>query len=63
MEQPSIELISCESGDWEVLKFDDEIIYEGHEIPTDVWLGIIQSLGCDVATKVISDEEMENGEY
>ena len=44
----SLQLIKSSEGDWEILKKDNEIIYSGHSIPSFVWLGLIQTLGCNV---------------
>jgi hypothetical protein len=54
-----IEVISCASGDWEVLVVDGKIYYEGHEIPDDVWLLVLKDLGCTTKTREISDRAME----
>ena len=58
-----IEFITCESGYWQVLKFNDEVIADGHSINEFQWLQILKDLGCEVEEREISDEDMENGEY
>lgn len=65
MSKPLIELITCESGDWEVLRtnFGEDFKYEGHSIPDGVWVKLIEQLGYEVETREISDEDMEMGEY
>lgn len=67
MSKPIIEFITCESGDWDVLriKIDDvDQEYSGHSIYSCTWLEILRDyLGCEVITKVISDEDMEEGNY
>jgi hypothetical protein len=57
-----LELINCPSGDWQVLKVDGVIIYQGHHIPDYEWLGILANF-CHVKKTEISDEDMEAGTY
>lgn len=56
-------LVTNESGDWEVLFLNGEIYYEGHNIPTFIWLNLVRELGHEVSTKDLTDEEMESGLY
>jgi hypothetical protein len=58
-----VRLISCESGDWDVLEVDGEVYHEGHSIPDSVWLQLVEMLGAETETEVISDEAMEMSEY
>ena len=59
-----IELITCESGDWKVLKVDGKIYDEGHSIPDFVWVKLLQEkFGVAFEETIISDEDMEMGEY
>lgn len=55
-----IELITCERGDYEVLKVNNEIYYSGHSVPSQVWLDVFKLSGNKVLKNTISDEEMEN---
>lgn len=59
----AIEIITCDSGDWEVIKIDGEVYYENHKIPTYIWIEILESLGAKVFESNISDENMEYGLY
>jgi hypothetical protein len=60
----NIELISCESGDWEVLKIDDRVLVEGHSIRSRDWVELIKyCFECEVKIEQISDEDMEYGRY
>lgn len=65
MSKPLIELITCDSGDWEILRMNlgEDFAYEGHSIPNGVWIKLLEQLGYMVETNCISDENMENGEY
>ncbi len=59
----NIEYITCESGDWEILKVDDEYFFSGHNIPTHVWLYLLEGLSnVNIVVKrtELTDEEMEN---
>ena len=60
-----IELITNESGDWFVLKLNDEFFAEGHSIYDSEWLDLIKELNPNIEIKQteISDEEMENYDY
>lgn len=58
-----IEVITNESGDWVVLKVDGKPYYEGHDIPTEIWLDLLEKKGCNSMSKEITDEEMESGNY
>lgn len=65
----SIDLITCDSGDYEVLRLNDklnknkEVSYEGHSISSHQWMDLIKNLGYDVREKCISDEDMEMENY
>ena len=63
MSQKSVEVITCESGDWEVLKYNGEIVFEGHSIPNYEWMSLLKKLYVSTSSKEITDEEMENGNY
>lgn len=59
-----IELITCECGDWEVLKVEGKVFYEDHKIESDVWLELLSKIvGIKIKEKEVSDEDMENGNY
>lgn len=58
-----IKLISCGSGDWEVLMVDNEVFHEGHRIPTHIWMDLLSELGNTAIQQEISDEDMENQVY
>jgi hypothetical protein len=62
--EPKIELISCESGEWQVLKLDGEMFAEGHSIRNEDWITLFSELfGVDIIEKEISDLDMEEGNY
>ena len=65
MSKPLIELITCESGDWEVLRVNlgEDFCREGHRISNRQWIDLIKLLGYEVEKKVISDEDMEYENY
>ena len=65
MSKPLIELITCESGDWSVLKVNlgEDFEYQGHSIPDFKWIELLEMLGYKVDYKEISDEDMEEGNY
>ena len=65
MSKPYIELITCESGDWSVLKVNcgEDFDYEGHSIPDAEWVRLLDLLRYTVEQKEISDEDMEEGNY
>jgi hypothetical protein len=65
MSKPFIELITCDSGDWDVLRVDlgEGFNYEGHSIPDYQWIKLLNILGYEVEVRNISDEDMENGKY
>ena len=54
-----IELITNESGDWEMAKIDGTAMYSGHRLYMDDYASILKDIGLDVEYKIISDEEME----
>lgn len=58
-----VEVITCESGDWEVLKLNEEIIAEGHSLSTYDWFSLLDKLDTLIGEKEISDEDMEDGKY
>ena len=65
MSKPFIELITCESGDWEVLRVNlgEDFDFSGHSIPNHGWVRLIKMLGYEVEEKEISDEDMEFENY
>ena len=58
-----IEVITCESGDWEVLKVNGKVINKSHPTDNHLWLYTFKSLGFNIDRKEISDEDMEYGRY
>lgn len=63
MSKTQIELIKCDSGDWEVLKINGRIFAENHRLYNDDWINLLNKLGFTVKEKDISDEDMENENY
>lgn len=63
MDTHTVEVITCDSGDWEVLKLNGKVYSEGHDIPVFVWLELLESLGVTSYEINISDKEMESGQY
>ena len=63
MSKPQIELIRCNSGDWEVLKIDSEIFAENHKLSSYDWVRFLDKLGYKIEEIEISDEDMEMGNY
>jgi len=65
MSKPLIELITCESGDWEVLRVNlgEDFETSGHSIDNWDWIELLKILGYEVEKREISDEDMENGKY
>ena len=65
MSKPLIELISCASGDWKVLRVNlgEDFEYQGHSVPNHEWIRLLESLGYEVEERNISDEDMEFGNY
>ena len=65
MSKPFIELISCESGDWEILRvnFGEDFFREGHSISNYDWINLLKILGYNIEAKEISDEDMEYRKY
>jgi len=63
--KPFIELISCESGDWSILRVNlgEDFEYQGHSVPEHEWIRLINLLGYEVEERKISDEDMEYGNY
>ena len=63
MSKPQIKLITCNSGDWEVLKIDGEIFAENHRLSSYDWVRFLNKLGYKIKEIEISDEDMEMGNY
>jgi hypothetical protein len=65
LQKHKIELITNESGDWIILKLNDEFFAEGHSIYESEWLDLIKEINPDIQIKQIeiTDEQMENCEY
>jgi hypothetical protein len=60
-----IELVTNESGDQKVLSVDcgETLEYSGRSIPDHIWIALLEKFGCKVECKIISDEDMEEGNY
>jgi hypothetical protein len=55
-----VKLITCESGDWEVLEVDGKEWASGHSISVHDWLGLLsEHFDAQIECDCISDEEME----
>lgn len=63
MGKTQIELITCDSGDWEVLKIDGKTFAENHRLNNYDWVRFLNKLGYKVEEIEISDEDMEMGNY
>ena len=63
--KPLIELVTCEAGDWEVLRvnYGEDFEFDGHSISNYTWIKLLNLLGYEVEEKHISDEDMEYGRY
>lgn len=62
----TVEYITCPGGDWEVLQVDGELYYEGHTIPAETWLKLLEGLyrkRVEVVRREVSDIDMEYGIY
>ena len=56
-----IKLITCESGDWEILEINGVEWASGHKIHNIDWLGLLsEHFDCQIQCTCISDEEMES---
>jgi len=58
-----VEVITCQTGDWEVLTLNDEVIAEGHSLSNMDWLTLLDKLDILFGGREISDEDMEAGCY
>lgn len=55
-----VKLITCESGDWQILEINGREWASGHSISEDDWLGLIsEHFDCQIERACISDWEME----
>ena len=54
-----VELLTCDSGDWNVLKLDGEVFASGHTIPVHEWLALLIHSGIDALETNLTDKEME----
>lgn len=58
-----VEVITCESGDWDVLKLNEETIAEGHSLSIHDWFTVLDKLDVLIGQRCISDKDMESGNY
>lgn len=65
MSKPLIELITARSIDWEILRVNcgEDFEAQGHKITNNDWIKLLDILGYKVEKQVISDEDMEEGNY
>lgn len=59
----TVELLTCPSGDWEILLVNGEYFTSGHAVCVHDWLNVMRLLGHDVVERTISDEKMEVEDY
>lgn len=60
-----IEFITCESGDWEVIRINGgrDFNDEGHSLRLMHFKRLLEYLGFEVEERELTDEEMEGGDY
>lgn len=58
-----IEFITCPSGDWKVLRVDGKYFADGHNIHATDFLELLRRAGCEVNEVLVSDEQMESGDF
>lgn len=58
MKKNKIEYITNESGDWCVLKLNEEVFGEGHSISDHCWVKLLRELNFTVDEIELSDEEI-----
>lgn len=60
-----IEYITCESGEWEVIRINGgrDFNEEGHNINIHQWFSLLEYLGFEIERVILTDEEMEEGDY
>jgi len=65
MSKTFIELITCNAGDWSVLRLNlgEDYEFQGHSIPDHEWIKLLKLLGYEVEEREISDEDMEYENY
>lgn len=55
-----IKLVTCASGDWNILEINGVKFASGHSIPEHTWLELLHKhFSCNIETDCIPDEEME----
>ena len=55
-----VKLITCESGDWEILEINGTRWASGHSISDNDWLGLLsEHFDCLIERTCVSDEEMK----
>ena len=55
-----IKLITCESGDWQILEVNGMAVASDHRIPHTAWLNVLsEHFDCQIEKVCISDEEMQ----
>ena len=58
MPRPRVKIISNESGDWEIARYEDFEV-SGHRLTMRNYKELLEFLGYEVEVEEISDEEME----
>lgn len=58
-----IKIITCPRGDWKVVKFNETVVSEGHDVGPYEFVEILKSLGHEVEEIEISNKDMEDGKY
>jgi hypothetical protein len=52
-----IEISSHKNGDWVKMIINGNTLYEGHSIPTCIWLDVLEDTNFEVSQTEYSDEE------
>lgn len=58
-----VEFIECPSGDWTVIKVDGKEFGSGHSISNWDVYELLRRAGCEVLETMVTDEQMESGDY
>jgi len=58
-----VEVIMTEANDWIIIRYDGDVVHEGHSISNTDFCCILREMGQPVKEILISDEMMEQGEY
>jgi hypothetical protein len=54
----SVVVVESEDGDWTEIYLDGAEVHQGHDVPTEVWIGLLKKAGYMVDERTVTAHEL-----